>query len=441
VKEAGLDLGVLVFTASTALLMGIVFGIVPTVQTLHMQANDALKEGGTRHVGSARMSAIRTALTVGEVAMALVLTIGAALFLRSFANVRGVEAGFDPRGVLVASLAAPDDAADDGRTVQFFDRVLARLVQVPGVRAAAASSAVPFVSNETSPFRVEGLDTGQDAPLGMAEQPKVTPDYFRVMDIALLRGRTFGTADVVGAEPVAIVSKGFADRFWPGGNALDKRVAITDGRWRRIVGIAADVRNDGLEAPAKPTIYIAFSQFPRAASSITLRLDSMSTTTMAAVRDAVREVAPTQPLFGAQPMETVVGEALSLRRFLMVLVGGFAGLAVVLGLVGVYGVLAYLVGQRRQELAVRAALGATRTGILRMVVWRGVALGGVGVTLGLAGSVALSRVLEGALFGISPLDPVTYALASGLLLGVVVAASSVPAWQAARVPAIEALKG
>jgi putative ABC transport system permease protein len=255
VKEASLDARVLAFTIITALATGVIFGVVPTLQALKVQANDVLKEGGGRQAGSARLSAMRTALTVGEVALALVLLIGAALFARSFANVRSVEAGFDPHKVLTAFLAAPPgDASDASRTVRFFHRALARLEQVPGVRVVAGASAVPLISNETSPFRVEGVEpaTGQD--LVYAEQPKVTPGYFRAMGIGLVSGRTFSESDAGGAEPVAIVSKGLADRYWPTGDALGNRVAITDGTWRRIVGIVQDVRNDGLEAFAKPTI-------------------------------------------------------------------------------------------------------------------------------------------------------------------------------------------
>jgi predicted permease len=401
-----------------------------------------LKEGGTRQAGGARVSTMRTALTVGEVALALVLVIGAALFLRSFANVRRVEAGFDPTGVVTAFLAAlPTDASDVPRTVQFFERVIARLEEVPRVSAVAAASAVPLISNETSPFHVEGIEpaTGQD--LAYAEQPKVTRGYFRAMGIGLLRGRTFSESDVGSAEPVAIVSKGLADRYWPSGEALGKRVAITDGTWRRIVGIVQDVRNDGLEAPAKPTIYIPFGQFPRASISIIVRTQGNSSTATARLRDAVRDVAPTQPLFGIQTMEQVLGESLSLRRFLMLLIGIFAGIAVLLGLVGVYGVLAYLVGQRRQEIAIRVARGGTRSEIVWLVAKRGLVLAFAGVTLGLAASVVLSRVLKGMLFGVSALDPLTYVLASALLLAVVVAASSLPAWRATRVSAFAALRG
>jgi len=441
VKAARLDGGVLTFTIVTALATGVVVGVVPTLQALRVQANDVLKDDGTRHAGGARVSAIRTVLTVGQVALALVLLIGAALFIRSFANVRSVEAGFDPTGLVTAFLGAPPgDAADVRRTVQFFEQVIARLEQVPGVSAVAGSSAVPLVSNETSPFRVEGVESAAGQDLAYAEQPKVTPGYFRAMGIRLLRGRTFSASDAGSSEPVAIVSRGLADRYWPSGKALDKRVAITDGTWRRIVGIVQDVRNDGLEASAKPTIYIPFAQFPRASISLVMRIEGTSSAMTTALRDAVRDVTATQPLFGVQTMEQVLRESLSLRRFLMVLIGIFAGIAVLLGLVGVYGILAYLVGQRRQEIAVRLALGATRSEIVRLVASRGVVLGSVGVTLGLAASVALSRVLQGTLFGVSALDPLTYVLAPALLLVVVVAASSLPAWQGTRVPAISALR-
>jgi len=441
IKQASLDARVLAFTIITALATGVTFGVVPTLQALKVQANDVLKEGGGRQAGGTRLSAMRTVLTVGEVALALVL-LGAALFARSFANVRSVQAGFDPKNVLTAFLTAPPgDASDAGRTVLFFQRALARLEQVPGVRAVAGASAVPLISNETSPFRVEGVEPAAGRALVYAEQPKVTPGYFRAMGIGLLRGRTFSESDAGGAEPVAIVSKGLADGYWPSGDALGRRVAITDGTWRRIVGIVQDVRNDGLEAPAKPTIYIPFGQYPRAFISLIVRSETNSPSVIAGLRDAVRDVDRMQPLFGMQTMAQVLGESLSVRRFLMLLIGLFAGIALLLGLVGVYGVIAYLVGQRRQELAIRVALGATRSEVVSLVVRQGLFLALAGVTLGLAASVALSRLLVGTLFGVSSLDPLTYVLASVLLFTVVVAASSLPALRATRVPVVTALRG
>jgi ABC-type antimicrobial peptide transport system permease subunit len=268
----------------------------------------------------------------------------------------------------------------------------------------------------------------------------VTDGYFRAMGIRLLSGRSFGESDVAGGEPVAIVSKGLADRYWPGGVALGQRVAITDRTWRRIVGIVNDVRNDGLETTARPTIYIPFSQFPRASMALIVRTDRNAMTVMTAVRAAVRDVAPTQPVFGIQTMEEVLGESLALRRFLMLLIGSFAAVAVALGLVGVYGVLVYLIDQRRAEIAIRIALGAVRSEIVWLVAKRGVILAAAGVTLGLAASVALSQVLEGSLFGVSPVDSLTYVVASALLLLVVVVVSSLPAWRATCIPASEALR-
>jgi len=441
VQGARLDARVLAFALVATLGTGVVFGLVPTLQALRVQANDVLKEGGTRQAGSARLSATRTVLTIGEVGLALVLLIGAALFLRSFTNVSSVEAGFDPAEVVTASLAAPPaDAKDAIRTVQFFQRVTGRIETVPGVRTVAASSAVPLISNESSPFRVEGVEYATRQDLPYAEQPKVTDGYFRAMGIRLLSGRSFGESDVAGGEPVAIVSRGLADRYWPDGEALGKRVAITDRTWRRIVGIVNDVRNDGLETPARPTIYIPFSQFPRASMTLVVRADRNATAVMTAARHALRDVAPTQPVFGIRTMEEVLGKSLALRRFLMLLIGSFAGVAVALGLVGVYGVLAYLIGQRRPEIAIRMALGAARSEIVWLVAKRGLILAAAGVTLGLAVSVTLSQLLEGSLFGVSPIDALTYVLASTLLLLVVLAVSSVPAWRATCIPASEALR-
>ena len=242
-------------------------------------------------------------------------------------------------------------------------------------------------------------------------------------------------------KPWPSYRKGLPTGYWPTGDALGKRVAITDGRWRRIVGIVQDVRNDGLERPARPTIYIPFGQYPRASISLIVRSDISSPAVLTGLRDAVRDVNPAQPLFGMQTMEHVLGESLSLRRFLMLLIGIFAGIALLLGLVGVYGVIAYLVGQRRQELAIRVALGAAPSEIVWLVVRRGLFLASAGVTLGLAASVALSRVPVGTLFGVSSLDPLTYVLAPALLFAVVVAASLLPALHATRVPAIAALRG
>jgi putative ABC transport system permease protein len=443
VKNASIDSRVFIFTILAALATGVAFGLVPTLQAIKVQANDVLKETGTRQAGSAGRSRIRTVLTVAEVALALVLMIGAGLFVRSFVHLRNVDVGFDTEKLLTAFLSAsPAASTDADRTVAFFQDVIARAEQVPGVQSVAGASAVPLISNESSPFRVEGaVRSPEDRDVVYAEQPKVTPAYFRAMGIRLLGGREFSRLDVPTSEPVAIVSKGLADAYWPGGDAIGKRIGIDDRQWRRVVGVVQDVRHDGLEQPARPTIYIPFAQYPRSSITLLIRSDSDLSSLTGPIRHAVKDVDRNQPLFGVQSMEQTLNASVSLRRFLMILIGIFAGIAVVLGTVGVYGVLAYFVGQRRQELAIRIALGATGSEVTWLIVRQGMLLASAGVGLGLVGSLALSRVLTGLLFGVSPIDPWTYAIAPTLLFLVVLAASSFPAAAAARFEPVAALRG
>jgi len=443
VKDASIDARVLAFTVLTALATGVAFGLVPTLQAIKVQANDVLKETGTRQAGSAGRSRIRTVLTVVEVALALVLMIGAGLFVRSFAHLRNVDVGFDPGKLVTAFLSAPPGASTDAdRTVAFFQDVIARTEQVPGVQSVAGASAVPLISNESSPFRVEGVATSTEKQEVLyAEQPKITPAYFRAMGIRVVGGREFTRLDIRTSEPVAIVSKGLADAYWPGGDAIGRRIGIDDQQWRRVVGVVQDVKHDGLEQPVRPTIYIPFAQYPRSSMTLLVRSDSDLSSLIGPIRHAVRDVDRNQPLFGVRSMEQTLNASVSLRQFLMILIGIFASIAVVLGIGGVYGVLAYFVGQRRQELAIRVALGATRSEVIWLIVRQGMLLASAGVGLGLVGSLALSRVLTGLLFGVSPIDPWTYAIAPTLLFLVVLAASSFPAAAAARFEPVAALRG
>jgi putative ABC transport system permease protein len=443
VKDASIDWRVLAFTVLTALATGVAFGLVPTLQAIKVQANDVLKESAARSAGSTGRSRIRTVLTVAEVALALVLMIGAGLFVRSFVHVRNVDVGFNAAKLLTAFLSAPPAASTDAdRTVAFFEDVIARAEQVPGIQFVAGASAVPLISNESSPFRVEGaVRSLADRGVVYAEQPKITPAYFRAMGIRVLEGREFSRLDARTAEPVAIVSKGLADAQWPGGDALGKRIGIDDQQWRRVVGVVQDVRHDGLERPARPTIYIPFAQYPRSAITLLIRSESDLSSLVAPIRHAVRDVDRNQPLFSVQSMEQTLNASVSLRRFLMILVGLFAGIAVFLGTVGVYGVLAYFVGQRKQELAIRIALGATASEVTWLIVRQGMLLATAGVGLGLVASLALSKVLAGMLFGVSAIDPWTYAMVSALLFLLVLGASSLPAAAAARVEPVAALRG
>ena len=437
---AVVDRWVLAFAVLIALATGVAFGLLPTLRALKVRANDVLKEAGTRNVGSAGQSRARTILTVAEVALAAVLMIGAGLLIRSFVAVRGVDVGFDPAKLVTAILSAPPTTSSDpDRVAAFFQDVIARAGQVPGVERVAGASAVPFMSNESSPFRVEGTVPSRDDAV-YAEQPKITQEYFAAMGIRRLAGREFDRRDVRGSEPVAIVSKGLADAYFPGEDAIGKRLQIDDRQWRRIVGVVEDVRHDGLDQPVRPTIYIPFAQYPRATMTLLIRSDSNPLSVVGSIRESVRSVDRNQPLFGIQTMEQTLSATLSTRRFLMILVVIFAGVAVTLGTVGVYGVLAYLVGQRKPELAIRAALGATRSEVIGLVVKHGLLLASIGVGVGLLGSVALSRVVSGVLFGVSPTDPWTFALVAALLISIVTAASYLSARSAARIDPSSALR-
>ncbi|MPY90086.1 MAG: FtsX-like permease family protein, partial [Luteitalea sp.] len=261
--DTTIDPRVLVFTLLTALTTGVVFGMVPAFQALRVDVNEALKESGGRHAGSGRRSRIRSLLIVGEVALALMLLVGAGLLIRSFVHLRSIDMGFDDKKVLNAFLSVPPEAATDhDRTVGFFQDVIERVRAVPGVRDVAGASAVPLVSNESSPFRVEGRDgSDPDKTIVYAEQPKVTPSYFRTMGIRLMRGREFTWADTSTSQPVAIVSERLATAYWPEEDPIGKRLSIDDQQLRSVVGIVNDVRHDGRDSSVRPTIYIPLAQY------------------------------------------------------------------------------------------------------------------------------------------------------------------------------------
>jgi putative ABC transport system permease protein len=439
-KEASIDLPVLAFTVVIALITGVAFGMAPAFQAFKIKANVALNERGTAQGGHSR---IRTMLTVAEVALAVMLLVGAALLTRSFIQLRNVDVGFNAEDVLTAFLSMPPSESDNAdRTVAFLQKVIARVDQIPGVAGVAGASAVPLISNESSPFRVEGRESSDRGENIMyAEQPKITPGYFRVMRIGQVRGREFNELDIRSSQPVAIVSENLARTYWPGEDAIGKRLSIDDRQWRTIVGIVRDVRHDGMERPARPTIYIPFAQYPRSMLTLLVRSDANPAALVGTLRSAVMDVDKNQPLFGIQTMEQILGESVSLRRFLMILVGIFAAVAVLLGTVGVYGVLAYLVSQRKHEIGVRMALGANRFQVVTLIMQQGTLLAVAGVGLGVVGSLALSRALSGMLFGVSATDPWTFVVVPAVLFFVMLLASSVPALAAASVEPMSVVRG
>ncbi len=440
-KTVSVDARVLAFVAIVSFAVSIAFGLLPALHALNIQANEALRDTATRQAGGARHTRARTVLTVVELALSIVLMIGASLLMRSFLALRTVDVGFEPDKLVTGLLTAPPAASTSpDRVVGFFADVIASVARIPGVVSVAGASAVPLMSNESSPFRTEGAAPSIAGDV-YAEQPKITPEYFRAMGIRTLSGRGFGSGDTREALPVAIVSKTLADTYWPRENPIGKRLQIDDQQWREVVGVVDDVRHDGLDRPQRPTIYIPFAQYPRATLTILVRCEADPATVVGAMRRAIMAINRDQPLFGIQMMEQTVSQSLSTRRFLTVLVGLFAAVSALMGTVGVYGVLAYFVGQRRRELAIRAVLGATQSEVIQIVVRQGLLLASLGVTIGVLGALALSRLIAGLLFGISPTDGWTFVGVPALLLIVVVAASYLPARAAGRVEPITILRG
>ncbi|MPZ21358.1 MAG: FtsX-like permease family protein [Luteitalea sp.] len=440
--EMAIDPCVLAFTLVVAGLTGLVFGTAPAVQTLKLNLHSLLKESGGRHVGSRSGSTLRHVLTVAEIALALMLLVGAGLLVRSFVQLRSVDVGFDPDKLLTAFLSAPPEAAEDpDQTVAFFQRVLERIQSLPGVQSVAAASGVPLISNETGPFRVEGREEpSAETNVLFAERPKISPGYFRTMGVRLLRGRDFTTADTRTSPPVAIVSESLVRRYWPGADPIGQRVSIDDGVWRSIVGISNDVKHDGFAMPGRATIFVPLAQFPRPMLPLLVRTDGDPAAVTAALRSAVMDVNRHQPLFRIRTMEESLGDSIALQRLLMCLLGAFAGIALVIGVAGVYGLLTYFVNQRRQEIGIRMALGACRREVVWLVLRQAAGMAIVGVAIGTVGSLALSSLLSSFLVGVNAADVLTFCIAAPLLALVVLTTSLVPARSASKVDPMIALR-
>jgi predicted permease len=379
-----------------------------------------------------------------EVALSLVLLVGAGLMVRSLWELRGVDPGFDPTGVLTMTVALPE--ARYPRPVQrdaFADRVLQRLSALPGVESAAAVDSLPMTGGSTQPIVIEGRAAGL-----ASEQPEVavrraSPGYLHAMRIRLLSGRDFTAADRAGAAAVVLVSESMAKRFWPGEDPLGKHLTLTFApeTKRQVVGVVADVKLHGLDSQTPPaTIYEPLAQAPWERVSLVLRAagqhpEALASGALAAIHEIDREESAQSVL----TMEEILADTLSQRRFSMLLLAAFAGLALVLAAVGIYSVLSYSVGRRVREIGIRMALGAEVKDVLRLIVVEGMRPTLVGMAAGMAGALALGRLVASLLYGVTASDPGTLAAVSLILLGVALLASLLPAYRAARIEPIRAI--
>ena len=448
-REIGFDWRVLGFTAAVALMTGIVFGLAPAIWASRADLVGGLKEGSRG--ATATRGRLRKALVVAEVALSLMLLVGAGLMLRSFSQLRNVDPGFrtDHALTLRVSLPVPDgqiSETDKDRFVSFFDRTLARLRTLPGVRAAGASNIIPLDGNATDRLiEVEGYVPRDAADMPDAENRQVTPGWFAAMGIPLQRGRTIEATDDKQGQQVVVVNQAFAKRFFPHDEAVGKRIRLSkltsEFPWATIVGVVGDVRGFALNEPPLPTMYWPVAQIRATpALAMVIRTNGDPAALSSAVRGAIAEIDPAQPIYDMQTLDQLVAKSLGQRRFTLTLMLLFGVTALVLSAVGIYGVMAFAVTQRTQEIGIRMALGARAIDVLKLIVGSGMALAGIGVIVGLAGAFAITRLMASLLFGVSPTDVMTFALVSAGLLLVALLACYLPARRATKVDPLIALR-
>ncbi|MDQ3517641.1 MAG: FtsX-like permease family protein, partial [Gemmatimonadota bacterium] len=438
-----IDLKVLLFTLAVGLLTGVIFGLAPALQASRANLQASLKEGGRGSGSSAHRSRLRSGLVVAEVALSLVLLIGASLMVKSFLHMRSANTGFDSSNALTTRVYLGGDKYEAFSTrVSIFEQILERVRTVPGVTNVAAVSNIPLSgSTNNSSFQVEG----QPVVLGevpAASQRAVTATYFETMRIPLT-GRSFTDREMRDSTPVIIVNKTLAARYWPGQEAIGKRLRMsTDSTrpWLTVVGIAPDIRMREITSGPESQVYLPYALVPNRTMAFIVRTNGDPTNLIGAVRAEVRAVDPTLPLIEVQTLERLVALSFWENELYGKMFGTFGIVALLLAAVGVYGVMAYAVAQRTHEIGVRMALGAQAGDVFRMVVGRGLALAAAGLAIGLVGAFAITRLLTGVLYNVEATDPVVFISIALLLAAVAAVASWAPARRATRVNPLVALR-
>jgi len=431
------------FLILASLLSGVLFGLAPALQISMSALNESLKDGWSQSSGSAR-NRLRSALVVSEIAVAALLLVGSGLLLRSFARILALDPGFQAENVLTMDISLPGSKyKTDQQIASFYDNLLGRIRTLPGTLAAGAIINLPLGDGGMNgDFHVEGrtFPLNQDP---IAEKSIATPDYFRAMGLRLIRGRWFTDQDSLGARTVAIINESLARRLWPNQNPIGKRLDIglaEKPNWQEIVGVMADVKRDGLDASTTSEIAVPFAQLPASAMAVVIRSTADPATLAAAVRQRVAEVDKEQPIYNVRTMQQVISTSLSGRRMSTILLASFAGCAMLLAGIGIYGVVSYWVAQRTREIGIRSALGAKQTDILRLVLGHGMLLAAIGTGIGLAASFALTQFLKTLLFGVTSHDLTTLAAVAATLIGVALLACYIPARRATKVDPLAALR-
>ena len=438
IQTAGIDTTVLLFTIAIMLVTGVLCGLAPALRAARINLQDAIKEGA-RGSKSATNKRLNNTFVVSQLALSVVLLIGAALFLQSFRNLLSVNPGFRADNVLMVGLALPEQKYREPAQVEnFYNQLRQGVSSVPGVEAAELCQVVPFSGDgQGGPFMVEGFE-GQ--PSKVAWLRSSTPGYFAAMGMPVLKGRGFESSDTKTSQPVAIVDETLAQRYSSQGDLVGKRIRINDGPWLTIVGVVPNVKNRKLDEDAWPYVYRPYSQWIRRETMLVVRASVDPTNVIANVRSEVAKLDPELPLSDVSTVKQAIDRSLVTTRLTNSLLAGFAVTALLLALTGIYGVMALNVANRRNEFGIRLALGAQRTNVLKMILGQGLRLAIVGVALGLVGALALTRLLQGLLFGISASDPFTFAAIALLLVGVALLACWIPARRATKVDPLEAFR-
>ena len=450
IGEASLDARVLAFTVLIAVLTGLIFGLAPALQASRPNLGEALKEGSPAAAGGFERLRLRNLMVISEIALAFVLLIGAGLMLKSFARLRAVNPGFDPHNLLTAwiqlsAIRYPDPA----RRPDVFKQVLDRAQAIPGVQSAAGIDAPPWSGAVAScTFNIEGRLVVPSAERPIASPHVVSPSFLRTAGIALRTGRNFNDTDDAQHPGVILINETLARRFFPNQDPIGKRINFVDApeppRWLTIIGVAGDVRYDALDVEPGLDIYVSYLQpYPHLASSymtLLVRTAANPGGTAPALRRAVLSIDKDQPISGIKTMDDYLAGSVSKQRLAVVMLGVFAALALILAVLGIYGVVSYAVGQRTREIGVRMALGAEPRDVLKMILAQGARLAITGAVIGLAAALGLTRLMSSLLYGVGSSDPATFAVVLGLLVTAALAAAYFPARAATRMAPAAALR-
>jgi putative ABC transport system permease protein len=439
-EAISIDGRVLVFTLGISLMTGLIFGLAPGLAAAKTDVNDALKEGGRRAGGGVQDRRFRQALVIGEVAMALVLLVGAALMVQSFLRLRQVDPGFRPENVLAADLSLPASRYKDVRQVLNFQRqLLERIAALPGVSSVGAAAYLPFSgTNNSWTIAIEGHPGDWPEP---GWRP-VTANYFRTMGTSLVEGRDFTASDDDQTAPgVAIINEAAARAYWPGEEPLGSRFKL-EGRTYSVVGVVKDVKHVRLDGETKPEVYFPYSQLPITWRGMTViaRTEIAPEQLATALRSVVEELDKDQPVYNVRTLESLLAKSVARPQFHLLLLSSFAALALLLASLGLYGVMSYSVSQRTHEIGIRMAFGAQPRDALNLVIGAGLTLTLIGIAIGLLAAFALTRVMESLLFGLSATDPLTFAAVALLLIVVAFLACYLPARRATKVDPMIALR-